>query len=196
MTETTDTGNDDSKRHFAGLAIAMSEVDAWFAREVLPLEAVLMQFLRRNWRNRDEIPDLLQDIYVRVYEAALNDIPRSVKPFVFQTARNLISNKVRHQQVVPIEAVADLDLLNVVADEPGPDRTVGARDELRRLQSALDALPRRAREAFLLRQIEGLSRREIATRMGVSEKTVRWHLNEGLRALADAFYSEPRHLKG
>lgn len=196
MTEITDTGNDGSKRRSAGLAIAMSEVDAWFAKEVLPLEAVLMQFLRHNWRNRDEIPDLLQDIYVRVYEAALKEIPQAAKPFVFQTARNLIISRVRHQQVVSIEAVADLDLLSVATDEPGPDRTLSARDELRRLQSALDELPRRAREAFLLRQIEGLSRREIAARMGVSEKTVRWHLNEGLRALADAFYSESRHLKG
>lgn len=196
MTETTDTETDDPKRRIAGVAITMPDVDVWFAREVLPLEAVLMQFLRHNWRNKDEIPDLLQDIYVRVYEAALKQIPDAAKPFVFQTARNLIISRVRHQQVVSIEAVADLDMLSIAADEPGPDRSAGARDELRRLQIALDRLPRRAREAFVLRQIEGLSRREIATRMGISEKTVRWHLNEGLRVLADAFYSEPRHLKG
>lgn len=196
MTDTIDTGNDDSKRRFAGLAVAMPEIDAWFAREVLPLEAVLMQFLRHNWRNKDEIPDLLQDIYVRVYEAALTQIPQSAKPFVFQTARNLIISRVRHQQVVSIEAVADLETLSLATDEPGPDRNVSARDELRRLQVALDKLPRRAREAFLLRQIEGLSRKEIAVRMGVSEKTVRWHLHEGLRVLADSFYGETRKLKG
>ena len=193
MAETTDTGSDDAKRQPADMVIAVSEVDAWFAREVLPLEAALMQFLRRNWRDRDEVADLLQDIYVRVYEAALKQIPDSPKPFVFQTARNLLINRVRHQQVVSIEAVADLDALSIAADEPGPDRNVGARDELRRLQVALDELPRRAREAFVLRQIDGLSRREIATRMGVTEKTVKWHLNEGLRVLADALYGAPRN---
>lgn len=188
MTETTDTERDGTELKPADMAHAVWEVDAWFAREVLPLEAALMKFLRRNWRNSSETGDLLQEIYAHVYEAALKQIPEFAKPFVFTTARNLLINLVRREQIVPIEAVADLDALMVSADEPGPDRTAIARDELRRLQDALNLLPRRAREAFMLRHIDGLSRHEIAARMGVTEKTVKWHLGEGLRVLADALY--------
>lgn len=166
------------------------EVRAWFVREVLPLEAQLMQFLRRNWRNRSEIADLRQDVYVRVFEAAKEEIPRAARPFLFATARNLLINRVRQEQVVSIEAVADLDALNVVQDEPGPDRNAIARDELRRLQSALDHLPPRCREAVLLRQVDGLSRREIATRMGIAEKTVKRHLADGARAIADHLFGD------
>ena len=39
-------------------AMTASEVDAWFGREVLPLEAALMQFLQHNWRNKADIADL------------------------------------------------------------------------------------------------------------------------------------------
>ena len=88
------------------------------------------------------------------------------KPFVFTTARNLLIDRVRREQIVPIEAVADLDALGIAADEPGPDRSVIAREELRRLQAALDRLPPRCREAVVLQQIEGLSRREIASAHG------------------------------
>jgi RNA polymerase sigma factor (sigma-70 family) len=56
---------------------------------------------------------------------------------------------------------------------------------LRRLQIALDQLAPRCREAFVLGRIEGLSRREIAARMGISESTVRQHLMQGMRVLAD-----------
>lgn len=168
----------------------MPEIDAWFAREVLPLEGALMQFLRHNWRNRSDIEDLLQDVYVRVYEAALKELPERAKPFVFATARNILINRVRREQVVPIEAVSDLDALSIAIDEPGPDRSTIARDELRLVQAALDKLPPRCREAILLGQVEGLSRREIAERMGIGEGTVKSYLAEGAHALADIFYGE------
>jgi RNA polymerase sigma factor (sigma-70 family) len=171
-------------------AISASDVDDWFAREVLPLEAGLTQFLHHNWRNKSDIEDLLQDVYVRVYDAASKQIPEAARQFVFTTARNLLIDRVRREHVVPIEAVADLGALGVAIEEPWPDRVVIARDELRRLQSALDRLPRRCREAVVLRQVNGLSRREIALRMGIGEETVKEYVAEGVRALADMLYGE------
>src|SRR5262249_39660888 len=95
---------------------------------------------------------------------------------------------VRREHVVSIESVSDPDAVDTATEEPGPDRNAIARDELRRLEAALDRLPPRAREAMVMQKVEGLSRREIALRMGVTEKTVKWHLNEAVRALADILY--------
>lgn len=169
---------------------ATPETIAWFVREILPLEAALTQFLHHNWRNKSDIEDLLQDVYVRVYDAASKQIPEAARQFVFTTARNLLIDRVRREHVVPIEAVADLGALGVAIEEPWPDRVAIARDELRRLQSALDKLPRRCREAVVLRQVNGLSRREIALRMGIGEETVKEYVAEGVRALADMLYGE------
>jgi RNA polymerase sigma-70 factor (ECF subfamily) len=149
-----------------------------------------MRYLQHNWRNQSDIKDMLQDIYVRVCESAAKELPRATKPFVFTTARNLLLNRLRDAQVVPIEAVADVEALAIAVDEPGPDQAAAARDELRRLQSALDRLPPRAREAIVLRQVEGLSRREIARAMGIGEETVKDHLAAGLRQLSSIFFSE------
>ena len=128
---------------------------------------------------------------MRVCEAAQQEIPRPAGPFVFAVARNLLINRVRRDQIVSIEAVADLDTLGISVDEPGPDRSVMAREELRRLQAALDRLPRRCREAIVLRKIEGLSYREIAARMGIGEDTVSEYLTNGMYALADFLHGEP-----
>ena len=190
MGDAPDTRREEQGSRREGAVVSVPDLRAWFLREVLPLEAALTRFLRRNWRNENEVDDLLQEVYVRVFEAARKQIPDAAKPFVFTTAHNLLIDRVRHNKVVPIEAVAELDTLNVEADEPGPDRNVIARDELRRLQLALDRLPPRAREAIVLKQVEGLARREVAARMKITERTVQWHLSEGLQALAAILYGD------
>ncbi len=173
-----------------GIIVPASELEAWFMREVLPLEADLMQFLRRSWQNKSDLEDLCQEVYTRTYEAALRNIPRPARPFVFTIARNLIVDRVRREHVVPIEAVADLDQLGVVLDAPSPERTVLARDELRLLQAAIDRLPPRCREVVILGRIEGLTGRQIAIRLGIAETTVSDHLTAGLYALSDMLLGE------
>jgi RNA polymerase sigma-70 factor (ECF subfamily) len=128
---------------------------------------------------------------VRVCEAAQTRIPDHPKRFLLTTARNLLIDRVRHEQVVPIDAVSDVDVLGTALDEPAPDQVVIARDELRRLRAALDRLPPRAREAVILGQIEGLSGREIASRMGITPGMVSTHIANGIKALANMLYGEP-----
>jgi len=191
MAEPPDKIFEDADAHRVRAVVRAADVEAWFVREVLPLESILMQFLSHNWRNEDDIADIRQDVYEHVCEAAREHFPENTKSFVFRTARNLIVDRFRHEQVVSIEAVPDLEALEVAIDAPGPDRTVAARGELRRLQIAIDRLPPRCREAIVLGRIEGLPGREIAARMGVTEQAVSKHLNKGIRALADFLYSDP-----
>jgi RNA polymerase sigma factor (sigma-70 family) len=182
-------GNGADLRH-AGAHMPTDQVKRWFVREVLPLETILMRFLNRNWRNKTEIEDFRQEVYAQVLAAAELKIPERAKPFVLSTARNLLIDRIRREHIVSIEAVADLDVLGLAADEPGPDRSVIARDVLRKLQAALNRLPPRCREAVILKRIEGLSRREIAQRMDIAEQTVADHVAHGMRVLADTLYDE------
>jgi len=179
----------------SGTEITVAMVKAWFGREILPLEASLMQYLEHNWRNASDISDLRQEVYVRIYEAALRKFPEKPRQYLFATARNILIKRVQHERVVPIEAVADLEALNLAGDAPDVERIILAGEELRRLQAALDRLPPRARETILLSRIEGLSRGEIASRMGIGEASVSQYLSQGIRALVDILYGETPNVR-
>ena len=190
MGDTSDFERGETTLRKAGEGPSTAEVKAWFVREVLPLEATLVQFLRKASRNASDLDDLRQDVYTRLYETAKKEIPEHTRPLLFRIARHLLIDRARRAQIVSIEAVENLENLNLAIDEPGPDRAVIAREELRRMQTALDKLPRRYRMAVVMRKVEGLTTREIALRLGIAEKTVEKHLTEGVRALADILYRD------
>ena len=163
-------------------------IDAWFASEILVHEQALSYFLRRCWPHRDELHDLRQEIYVRVYEAAGKALPTTPKAFLFATARHLMADRVRRSRVVSIEAVGDFESLNVLIEEVTPERWSSGRQTLKRLAEAFDRLPDRCREVVWLRRVEELPQKEVAMRLGISEKTVEKHVAKGVRLLAEHFY--------
>ncbi len=124
-----------------------NELDEWFVREVLVHERTLTQYLHRCWSRHDEVHDLRQEVYVRVYEAAARTRPATPRAFMFATARHLMTDRLRRSRVVSIEPVGDFESSNVyLIDEVSPERWCGTRQALRRLVEAPDALPERCRQ--------------------------------------------------
>lgn len=162
-----------------------SSLDDWFIAHVLPLEGLIQAFLRRQGHDDSEIQDLRQEAYARIYEAARRGTPAQAKPFVMTTVRNLLIDRIRRTRIVSIEAMADVEQAVALADEITPERYLGGRDELRRLQLGLQNLPTKCRQVVELRKIHGMSQREVATRLGISEDTVERQTLLGMRALAD-----------
>ena len=195
MAETPENGRE-SGNHGHGTVLSVPEVNAWFIREVLPLETALQRYLRQAWRNESDIGDMCQDVFVRCIEAAKREIPRPTRPFVFFVARTLLIDRLRRNQIVSIDAVADLEAFGISTDDPAPDRSAIARQDWRRLQAALARLPERQRDAVVMRKVEGLSRKEIAQRMGIAEPTVAQHLANGIAALTDFFNDDVAEPKG
>lgn len=160
--------------------------DHWFTEQILSHEVSLTRYLNRVWPNRSEIPDLRQDIYVRVYESARDSRPASPRAFLFATARNLLTDHIRRSRVVSMET--DEAALDALVDEVSPERQVGARQELQSLALAFDSLSDKCRSVVWLRRIEGLSQRQTAERLGLREVAVESQLARGMRFLARAVF--------
>jgi RNA polymerase sigma-70 factor (ECF subfamily) len=162
--------------------------DQWFAEDVLPLEGALTAYLRRAAKSQSDVEDLRQEIYVRVYESGIPDRREPTGHFVFRVARNLLIDRLRRQRVVTIDLVADLGELNVISDELSADRVLTGRQELARLERAMNELPPRCREVFWLRKVEGLSQRAAADRLGVSQSTIEKQVIKAMRFLTASYF--------
>lgn len=164
-------------------------VDAWFQREILPQEAALLRYLNRIWRNREEIQDLRQEIYVRIYESAKSARPASAKAFLFATAKNLVTDRIRRGRIVSIEAVGNPDALNVIVDELSPERRLSAWQELRRVARAFNHLPPRCREIVWLRKVDQMTSKQIAEHLGLSPRTVEGQILKGMQLLGSTLFA-------
>jgi RNA polymerase sigma factor (sigma-70 family) len=170
-------------------ALPETALDGWFESEILPHEGALTRYLKRAWPNPTDVPDLRQEVYVRVYESAVRNRPAVPRAFLLATARNLIVDRVRRERIVSIDYTQDLDASNVLIDEVSPEHRLGARQDLRRLADALDQLSEDCRAVIWLRRVEGLSQREVAARLDMNESTLASHLCRGLRVLARAVFA-------
>jgi RNA polymerase sigma-70 factor (ECF subfamily) len=94
---------------------------------------------------------------------------------------------VRRRRVVSIESIGDMAGLSVVEDRPDAADAANKQQELELLATAVRGLPERCRQVLTLRLLYGLSHKEIAANLRISEHTVKAQLAKGTRRCADFF---------
>jgi RNA polymerase sigma factor (sigma-70 family) len=122
---------------------------------------------------------------LRLFESLEDSEPRCTKALLFQIARNLIIDlrrSARHRWLRLTGNVEDLDCVTFL----DPERQLIAGEDLQRFVTAIERLPTRRREAFLLRRIEDESLKTIAHSMKITVPAVEQHLTQALRTLREA----------
>jgi RNA polymerase sigma-70 factor (ECF subfamily) len=165
----------------------------WLTLHLLPFEAKLRLRLRRICPNTADVDDVIQEVYCKVMQmddvAHVND-PRG---YFVQIAKNIITDRVRRDAVVNIEIMASLGELDIQDDMPGPERIVFGRSELRWVMGLIGQLPDRCREVFRARRIYGLSLKETAASLGVTEKAVEYESAKGMELISDMMKGQAAH---
>jgi len=155
----------------------------WIAHEILPHEPDVRRWLARTVVSFHDVEDIVQECYARF--ARLQSVAHIAQPRAYFriTARNIALRQLRRARIVRIDALTEIDAITLPADEPSPERIAGDRLELAHVRTLIAALPPRCRRVLEMRRIEGLSQREIAAQLGISENVVENEAARGLRQI-------------
>jgi RNA polymerase sigma factor (sigma-70 family) len=149
----------------------------------------ILSFCQHQLGNREEAEDATQITFMN----ASRGLRRGTSPefetaWLYKIAHNVCLTRQRNSyRRRLVEAPSDFELIEELAPAHEADS-----DELFGLAGALRVLPEQQRRALLLREWQGLSYREIADEMRLSQAAVETLLFRARRSLADALTAEPQ----
>jgi len=147
----------------------------------------LLQRLSYRLRNRADAEDLTSETFLRVITRPQADALEAPRAYLATVAKRLLINLWHRRELEQayLDALAGLPQ----AVSPSPEERALLVESLEAIAHALDAQPDKARQAFLMSQLDGLTYAQIAQQLGVSASMVRrymarcweacWHLRTG-----------------
>lgn len=149
----------------------------FFSRLFLDSQAGLRRYVRRLVRSNETADEIVQEAMLRTYERA--DTQKAPKAFLYSVARNLATDKLRHDRVASEHTTGDADF--EAAQYESLDAWLLAEEQSRLLKAAVERLPPQCRTVFALKVFHACSYKEISEKLGISPKTVENHIAHGAR---------------
>ncbi|WGL15548.1 sigma-70 family RNA polymerase sigma factor [Microbulbifer bruguierae] len=125
--------------------------------------------------------EVLQEAYLKLLQALREKRAPEPRAFLFRVARNLAISHLRHQKMASQHG-GHLQLVMSPEQNHNDVEDQASRDQEQALLiSAINALPPKCRQVFVMRKIDGMPHSQISAVLGVSAKTVENHLARGMR---------------
>jgi RNA polymerase sigma-70 factor (ECF subfamily) len=140
----------------------------------------LIHFLRQRLRSAEDANDVAQEAYIRMMQYQNSTAIRSPSSMLFRIAINVANDLGRSDQVRRVSDQCSLEAVDLVSDTPSPEREVSAIQELKLLREAIEDLPPKCRQVFLLSRMRRMTYPQIAAHCGISVKMVEKHISRAL----------------
>jgi RNA polymerase sigma-70 factor (ECF subfamily) len=127
-----------------------------------------------------DIEDIVQETFLRSYEAEFARKIAHPRAFLLKTAWNLALNHVDRSERRVVDSFEDLPGAESLSDGESVESQLESQERLRLFCRAVRELPLQCRRAFLLKKVYGMSQRDIAQYLGISESTVEKHVAKGI----------------
>lgn len=144
----------------------------------------LCSFAQKYVNDLDEAKDIVHNVFINLWNKRDEvDMETSLKSYLFQGVYNRSLNFIRdHKKLVQFDAPQSESALNQYVESKDH---LESREAESRINRALDDLPEKCREIFLMNRFDGLKYREIAEKLNISIKTVETQMSRALKTLRE-----------
>lgn len=167
--------------------MAMASSDVHMSAAEPPDFADYMSMLRpyiAQRAPREQVEDLLQETLLRLHQRSDGDAIENYRAYAFQTARSVIIDGQRRDHVRRRTSHSSLLETHHPVDPITPEHKMLGKESIDRLVAALQEMPERTRDVFVLHRFEDMSYPAIAEHLGLSLSAVGKHIMKALRFLA------------
>lgn len=142
----------------------------------------LYNFSRSFLKNEDGIDDILQEVFVKIWQNRKKiNSDATFNSFIFTITRNLLLNELR-SRLNDKNIKEEIRSLSVSQEYLSMEQ-IEYRDLKENIDNIVNKLPERQKEIFILSRNEGLSHKEIAEKLKISTKTVEYHITLSVKVL-------------
>lgn len=147
----------------------------------LEIETALRQYLKRFLVRKQDIEDIVQETFIRSYNAEKRQEIQSHRTFLFKVAKNLALSELARKSNRLATYMEDSALSEVLDDRADVEENVSRQEELHLYINAMRSLPAQCQKVFVMCKVYGFSHKEIASELNISVSTVEKHLVKGLK---------------
>ena len=127
-----------------------------------------------NWSE-----DLVQDVFLQLWEKRRIVRDETIKPFLFTMARNFFLKDIRKKKY----ALTFSKSLDDFTDYESPEFTLEMQEFEKKLHQSVSKLPEKCRTIFLMNRIDKLTYKQIAENLSVTEKAIEKQMSRALSLL-------------
>jgi RNA polymerase sigma-70 factor (ECF subfamily) len=155
----------------------------------------LHNFAFKVVRNNEIAEDIVQDIFIRLWEKKKNIKPVNIEGFIFKVLKNQCISYLRNIKIIDnvklnlnnLKQVEELYRIDFIRDEP----YILVEKELQlEIDKVVNKLPERCKEVFIMSRLNGLKNKEIANKLGINIKNVERHITKALMIFRTHFHDK------
>lgn len=147
--------------------------------EYVRQEGALKAYLRRRSRAGRDADDLAHEVFIRAFNVEASQPVNEPRALLFKIAHNLAVSELRAAGNKPMLSL-DEPAAEIGDGRPSAEDEIEGRAKFAAFMRAVAALPKQTGRVFLMRRVNGLSQRETAAQLGISESAVEKHVALGL----------------
>ena len=163
------------------------------ASDISALEEIYVVFAPKvrsfitHYIGKEEAEDLTQDIFLKIWQSR-NKISsiliRDLDSYIFRISKNYVLDRLKHKKIV--KRYINESVAETAGNEPqsrSTEERIDNRSEILRVNERMQQLSDLQRKIFYMQRAEGKTYSEISHALGISEKTVQYHISSILNKL-------------